>query len=282
MKLVRFGESGRERPGLIDARRARSATCRAICSMWPGRSSIRMHWPSLPRSIPKACRWSSASAAHRPLRCRHRQVHLHRAQLFRPCRRDQRHGAARADHLHEGDVGDRRPGRRCPHPARLRKDRLGGRARRRHRPQGEIRLRGGSARLCRRLLRGARRFRARLPDRAQGQWTKGKSCDTFGPIGPWLVTKDEVADPQNLPMWLTVDGQKMQNGSTKTMVYGVRLPGLLSQPVHVAAARRHHLDRHAARRRHGHEATALPEGRRGRRARHRRARQAAAAGQADA
>ena len=40
----------------------------------------------------------------------------------------------------------------------------------------------------------------------QGQWTKGKSCDTFGPIGPWLVTKDEVADPQNLPMWLTVDG----------------------------------------------------------------------------
>ena len=55
----------------------------------------------------------------------------------------------------------------------------------------------------------------------QGQWTKGKSCDTFGPIGPWLVTKDEVADPQNLKMWLTVNGKTMQNGSTKTMVYGV-------------------------------------------------------------
>jgi 2-keto-4-pentenoate hydratase/2-oxohepta-3-ene-1,7-dioic acid hydratase in catechol pathway len=54
-----------------------------------------------------------------------------------------------------------------------------------------------------------------------GQWTKGKSCDTFGPIGPWLVTKDEVADPQNLPMWLTLNGETMQNGSTKTMVYGV-------------------------------------------------------------
>ncbi|GAA3111197.1 fumarylacetoacetate hydrolase family protein [Rhizobium viscosum] len=54
-----------------------------------------------------------------------------------------------------------------------------------------------------------------------GQWTKGKSCDTFGPIGPWLVTKDEVADPQNLGMWLKVNGQTMQNGSTKTMVYGV-------------------------------------------------------------
>ena len=54
-----------------------------------------------------------------------------------------------------------------------------------------------------------------------GQWTKGKSCDTFGPIGPWLVTKDEVADPQNLGMWLKVNGQTMQDGSSKTMVYGV-------------------------------------------------------------
>lgn len=54
-----------------------------------------------------------------------------------------------------------------------------------------------------------------------GQWTKGKSCDNYGQIGPWLVTRDEVADPQNLPMWLTVNGKKMQDGSTKTMVYGV-------------------------------------------------------------
>ena len=55
-----------------------------------------------------------------------------------------------------------------------------------------------------------------------GQWTKGKSADTFGPIGPWLVTKDEVADPQNLKMFLEVNGHRYQNGSTKTMVYGVR------------------------------------------------------------
>jgi 2-keto-4-pentenoate hydratase/2-oxohepta-3-ene-1,7-dioic acid hydratase in catechol pathway len=54
-----------------------------------------------------------------------------------------------------------------------------------------------------------------------GQWTKGKSCDNFGQIGPWLVTRDEVSDPQNMPMWLTVNGQIFQNGSTKTMVYGV-------------------------------------------------------------
>jgi 2-keto-4-pentenoate hydratase/2-oxohepta-3-ene-1,7-dioic acid hydratase in catechol pathway len=54
-----------------------------------------------------------------------------------------------------------------------------------------------------------------------GQWTKGKSCDNFGQLGPWLVTRDEVADPQDLPMWLSVNGETMQNGSTRTMVYGV-------------------------------------------------------------
>jgi 2-keto-4-pentenoate hydratase/2-oxohepta-3-ene-1,7-dioic acid hydratase in catechol pathway len=55
-----------------------------------------------------------------------------------------------------------------------------------------------------------------------GQWTKGKSADTFGPTGPWLVTADEVADPQSLAMWLEVDGHRYQDGSTRTMVYGVR------------------------------------------------------------
>ncbi|MGO4706326.1 fumarylacetoacetate hydrolase family protein [Microvirga sp. 2MCAF38] len=64
----------------------------------------------------------------------------------------------------------------------------------------------------------------------QGQWTKGKSCDTFGPTGPWLVTKDEIADPQNLKMWCDVNGRRMQNGSSATMVYGVRyLVSYLSQ-----------------------------------------------------
>src|ERR1700712_687050 len=63
-----------------------------------------------------------------------------------------------------------------------------------------------------------------------GQWTKGKSCDTFGPIGPWLVTRDEVPDPQDLGMWLKVNGETMQNGSSKTMVYGVAfLVSYLSQ-----------------------------------------------------
>lgn len=54
-----------------------------------------------------------------------------------------------------------------------------------------------------------------------GNWTKGKSCDTFGPFGPWLVTRDEVPDPQNLSLWLDVDGHRCQDGSTQTMIFGV-------------------------------------------------------------
>jgi len=55
-----------------------------------------------------------------------------------------------------------------------------------------------------------------------GQWTKGKSHDTFGPLGPWVVTKDEIADVQKLPMWLDVNGKRCQNGSTATMIFGVK------------------------------------------------------------
>ena len=54
-----------------------------------------------------------------------------------------------------------------------------------------------------------------------GTWDKGKGCDTFGPVGPWMVTADEVPDPQALSMWLEVNGKRVQNGSTKTMVFGV-------------------------------------------------------------
>jgi 2,4-didehydro-3-deoxy-L-rhamnonate hydrolase len=54
-----------------------------------------------------------------------------------------------------------------------------------------------------------------------GTWDKGKGCDTFGPVGPWLVTADEVGDPQNLSMWLEVNGHRWQNGSTRTMIFGV-------------------------------------------------------------
>jgi 2-keto-4-pentenoate hydratase/2-oxohepta-3-ene-1,7-dioic acid hydratase in catechol pathway len=58
-------------------------------------------------------------------------------------------------------------------------------------------------------------------DRSGGQWNKGKGCETFGPIGPWFVTRDEIKDPQNLDMWLTVNGETRQKGNTKTMIFGV-------------------------------------------------------------
>lgn len=63
-----------------------------------------------------------------------------------------------------------------------------------------------------------------------GTWDKGKGCDTFGPVGPWLVTRDEVPNPQNLAMWLDLNGQRMQKGSTKTMIFGVaKLVSYVSQ-----------------------------------------------------
>ncbi|WP_425052223.1 fumarylacetoacetate hydrolase family protein [Psychromarinibacter sp. S121] len=62
-----------------------------------------------------------------------------------------------------------------------------------------------------------RHFQAKI----SGQWTKGKSCDTFGPTGPWLVTRDEIEDVQNLDMWLDVNGKRMQTGNTNTMIFTV-------------------------------------------------------------
>jgi 2-keto-4-pentenoate hydratase/2-oxohepta-3-ene-1,7-dioic acid hydratase in catechol pathway len=57
--------------------------------------------------------------------------------------------------------------------------------------------------------------------RSATQWSKGKGCDTFGPVGPWLVTTDEVKDPQSLDMWLDVNGEKRQRGNTRTMIFSV-------------------------------------------------------------
>jgi 2,4-didehydro-3-deoxy-L-rhamnonate hydrolase len=63
-----------------------------------------------------------------------------------------------------------------------------------------------------------------------GTWDKGKGCDTFGPIGPWLVTRDEIANPQKLNMWLDLNGVRMQSGNTKTMIFGVaKIVSYLSQ-----------------------------------------------------
>ena len=89
-----------------------------------------------------------------------------------------------------------------------------------------------------------------------GQWNKGKGCETFGPIGPWFVTKDEIKDPQNLDMWLDVNGEKRQRGNTKTMIFEGRAHRLVLLAVLRDGAGRHHHHRHAAGRRPRHEAGA--------------------------
>ena len=110
-----------------------------------------------------------------------------------------------------------------------------------------------------------------------GQWTKGKSHDTFGPLGPWLVTRDEIPDVQKLSMWLDVNGERRQTGSTSTMIFTDRQVHRLRLAVPDAAAGRHRHHRHPARRRRRHEADAeIPQCRRRGHARHRGARRAAA------
>ena len=93
-----------------------------------------------------------------------------------------------------------------------------------------------------------------------GSWDKGKSFDTFGPIGPYLVTAEEVGDPQALDMWLDVNDVRMQAGSTKTDDLRTRDPGQLHQSRDDSFPGRRDRDRHPSRRRHGQEARPdLPE-----------------------
>ena len=82
-----------------------------------------------------------------------------------------------------------------------------------------------------------------------GQWIKGKSAETFGPLGPWLVTADEIGDPQKLDMWLDVNGERMQTGNSSTMIFGVATARLVPVEPHGARAGRRGDNRHAARRR---------------------------------
>ena len=93
-------------------------------------------------------------------------------------------------------------------------------------------------------------------ERSGGQWDKGKGCETFGPIGPWFVTKDEIKDPQNLSMWLDVNGARRQTGNTKTMIFGCEHLVWYCSQFFVHGAGRHHHHRHAAGRGVRHEAGA--------------------------
>jgi 2-keto-4-pentenoate hydratase/2-oxohepta-3-ene-1,7-dioic acid hydratase in catechol pathway len=95
-----------------------------------------------------------------------------------------------------------------------------------------------------------------------GQWDKGKGHDSFAPIGPWLVTTDELPDPHAIGLWLEVNGQRMQDGHTSQFIFGAAGAGL-HQPVHASGAWRHRVDRHPGRCGPGLQAPAgVPEARR--------------------
>ena len=149
----------------------------------------------------------------------------------------------------------------CYIPRGSDEDRLGGRARRRHRRDRALpRRRRGRGRgvIAGYAVSHDVSERAFQLERG-GQWVKGKSCETFNPLGPWLVTPDEVGDPQALAMPLTVNGETRQDGSTADMIFGVAPRGLVPQPVHGARARRPHQHRYAGGRRDGRQpATCAP------------------------
>ena len=250
MKLLRYGPQGAEKPGLLDAGRQDPRSLR------PRRRHRRRD--ALRRGARPAAQARHLEAARgrplrppRPLRRRHRQVHLHRPQLFRPRRRDRRHRAARADHLHEGDERHLRPRRPGHHPARLREDRLGGRARLRHRQAREVRLRGRRPRPRGRLLPGQRRLRARLPDRAPGPVDQGQVLRPLRPDRPLARHPRRGRRPAEAPH--VAEGERPDPPGRLHRHHGLRreVPRRLPQPVHEPRPRRHRLHRHPAGRRHG-------------------------------
>ena len=250
MKLLRYGPPGEEKPGLLDS----TGAIRDLSGVVPDIARDTL----LPDSLDRLAQDRSGDAAarrghaaHRPVRRAGRQVHLRRAELLRSRRGIRHGGAGRADRLHEGDLLHRRPERRHRAAARVAEDRLGSGARRRDRQARRSTSRKQDA-----LSHVAGYCVVNdLSERAYqlegtGQWVKGKSADTFGPIGPWLVTTDEVPDlGQPRHCGSTWTAHRHQDGSTKTMIFGVPyLVSYLSRFMSLQSGRRDH-DRHAAGRR---------------------------------
>ena len=213
MKLVRYGTRGAERPGTIDTD-GKLRDLSAHVTDIAGDVLVDLGKISAinPASLPLV------AGTPRRLRRPDRQIHLHRSVLLRP-RRRVRHGRA----ARTGDL-------RQIHLCRLR-------------PNDDIVIPRGAEKTFWEVeiafvIGKPGKYIAEadamdhvagfcvcndVSERAYqtewfGQWSKGKSSDNFGPIGPWLVTRDEVANPNDLHMWRKVNGAQMQNGSTKTMV----------------------------------------------------------------
>ena len=220
MKLVRFGAPGREKPGIVDARRARSATSRRSC---PTSQATR----SAPEGLNKISKDRRLQAAGGEAGTR-----------LGPCVGGTRHfiaiGLNYADHAAEAGMPlPKEPiiFQKAPtcivgpnDDTMIPKDStkldwevelgivIGSRARYLAKKDAMDAVAG----FCLGNDVSERQFQIERG----GQWTKGKGCETFGPLGPWLVTKDEITDVQKLDMWLDVNGEMRQHGSTKTMIFG--------------------------------------------------------------
>ena len=224
MKLVRYGNPGKEKPGLIDDERPAARPERAWSSdIGPeqlGDAALaklrKLKTDKLPlvRGKPRY----GCPVAER------RQVHRHRPQLRGPRGRVRHADPEGADRVHEGHQlhpGPERPGDAAQG---LGQDRLGSRARRGDRHPRALRVAEGRARTTSPATASINDVSEReFQLERGGKWDKGKGCDTFGPIGPWLVTRDEVGEPAEARMWLDVNGKRLQNGNTRTMIFNVAL-----------------------------------------------------------
>ena len=178
----------------------------------------RPRWPSWPASTPPSFP-PSRQAADRRAGDRHLEIRRHRPELCRPCQGNRKPDPARADLLPEGQHRLSGPNDPVEKPRESTKldweveiaAIIGTRAK--YVSEADALKHVAGYCICNDV--SERYFQSERG----GQWTKGKSHDTFGPLGPWLVTKDEVADVQKLSMWLDVNGKRRQTGSTSTMIF---------------------------------------------------------------
>ena len=218
MKLVRYGPQGREKPGIVDAK----GRIRDLSKIVPDIAGDALSPKGL-NKIRKAPidKLPLVKGGVRIGACvgNVRQFHRHRPELFRSCRRVRHAGPEGADHLQQGAVVYLRSERRHHDSQGRQEARLGGGTRHRDRQRARYLTKDKAldvvAGYCLANDVSEREFQIER----RGQWIKGKSAETFGPLGPWLVTKDEIKDPQSLDMWLDVNGQRRQRGNTKTMIF---------------------------------------------------------------
>ena len=238
MKLVRYGPAGKEKPGLIDAdgklrdlskkveghrrrRRWRPASLRSCSKLDTRQLPLVKGKPRLGPCVAHAVASSSRSASTTSITRRKRARRFPSTRSCSTRRQSCIVGANDNVMMPKGSTG-------IDWEVELAH---------RHRPQGHatstekdaLRYVAGYC-ICNDV--SEREFQMK---RGGSQWSKGKGCDTFGPLGPWLVTTDEIKDVQNLDMWLDVNGERMQTGNTKTMIFGVAKLVVRRVAVHDAA-----------------------------------------------